>query len=710
MMAAPDEALAEQLAHVRRTLGKMEIALGAIGEAIVWTDDRARIEWCNTPCDRLLRGTHLELLGRPLPALLPLTRDGFAVPGDAHPVHRALSGEPWGRGTYETAAPLSPARLDIAWTRVSFAHGQPSAVLAMRDVSLEQQTARELVRRAAAVALLQEVTAAANESSSVDEAFQRCLDAVCTHTGWPVGHAYRHDGHGLLRSTGVWHLARPAPTFRVATETRTFSTGEGLPGRVLASGRAAWIPDVVADANFPRGPSAAVDGLHAAFAMPVRAGRDVEAVLEFFTVDAAAPDARLLDVMEHVGTQLGRVIERDHAARALRAAQNELEARVAQRTKDWAQALDAIQVEILERERTLEALLASEDRYRKLIDAAGDVIVTIDIDGRVASANAAFTTVLGWSAESWLGRPALDLVAEPGRPTAAALMDQVRRGETPPNFELPLLAVGRELIGEFSARPILANGSVAGILVVCRDVTTRAELARAKDDLVSTVSHELRTPLASLLGFTELMLHREHTPEQRREFLGIIHEESKRLTALINDFLDLQRMDAGRLEYRMIPTDVAPLLAECVRMFAATSDRHTLTAEVPPDLPIVNADGDRLRQAIDNLLSNAIKYSPDGGPVRLRAGSVAGGVLITVEDAGIGIPIDALPKLFGRFYRVDNREVRRIGGTGLGLALVREIVEAHGGTVGVASTVGEGTTFAIRLPAIDARRDAAAPL
>lgn len=234
---------------------------------------------------------------------------------------------------------------------------------------------------------------------------------------------------------------------------------------------------------------------------------------------------------------------------------------------------------------------------------------------------------------------------------------------------------------------------VVGAVVTFQDITQRKEIDRMKDDLISTVSHELRTPLSILLGFTELLLSRKFPHERQQDFLTIIHRESLRLTKLINDFLDLQRIESGRQPYMFTAIAVAPLLRDTVALFAKEKGEHALQLDLPPILPSIIADAERLCQVLANLLSNALKFSSSGGEVVVGARHDAGTVVFHVKDQGVGIPAQVLPKLFSKFYRVDNTATRDIGGTGLGLALVKELVAAHQGQVWVESTLGKGGTF-----------------
>jgi signal transduction histidine kinase len=228
------------------------------------------------------------------------------------------------------------------------------------------------------------------------------------------------------------------------------------------------------------------------------------------------------------------------------------------------------------------------------------------------------------------------------------------------------------------------------------------ESERMKSELVSIVSHELRTPLASVLGFTSLLLTRDFDEETQHRYLGIIDAQARRLGALIDDFLDARRLEQGRLELGRDRVELGPLLREQAELFHGQSARHRLTVEVPPKPLAVRGDRDRLAQVIGNLLSNAIKYSPDGGVVELVGEDDDGVIRVAVRDQGVGIPDAQQSQIFTRFFRGD-AAASGIGGTGLGLAVSREIVEAHGGRIGFNSAEREGSTFWVEFPSADRR-------
>lgn len=220
-----------------------------------------------------------------------------------------------------------------------------------------------------------------------------------------------------------------------------------------------------------------------------------------------------------------------------------------------------------------------------------------------------------------------------------------------------------------------------------------------QSDLISEFVHELRTPLSSLSTATYLLLRPEMSQDQRDQIIQNIHNETMRLNALASSFLDLARLESGRVQYRKTVFSLADLMYECKDIMStkAVEDNIHLRVESPEGLPLVDADRDKIKQVFLNLLSNAIKYNRPNGSVLLRAEVLDNEIMVIMQDTGIGIPDEALPHLFQKFYRVREHETRA-SGTGLGLSICKQIVQGHGGRIEVKSKMGVGTVFMIYLP------------
>jgi signal transduction histidine kinase len=230
----------------------------------------------------------------------------------------------------------------------------------------------------------------------------------------------------------------------------------------------------------------------------------------------------------------------------------------------------------------------------------------------------------------------------------------------------------------------------------------RDQLERMKDEFVLTASHELRSPLTSVQGFAELLLlEREKLSPKQAETVEVILDNTRHLVRLLNDLLDLARSDAGRLTIRPVRTEATGLIEDAVRTMRAQLDARgqELALAIAPDLPEIEADRDRIRQVLVNLLTNANEYCPQGAKIGVQARRDNAEVEIDVIDDGPGIPAEQLEHIFERFSRGDAGETQRVGGTGLGLAISKSLIELHGGTIDAESTLGEGSTFRVRLPA-----------
>lgn len=253
---------------------------------------------------------------------------------------------------------------------------------------------------------------------------------------------------------------------------------------------------------------------------------------------------------------------------------------------------------------------------------------------------------------------------------------------------------------ELISNPIVdQRGGKVGRLLLLRDITHFRASERTKDELISVLSHELRTPLTSILGYSKLLVDRPDADKERRaRWAELILDKSRLLTQLVNEVLDLSRLNIQHLSLRLEPTDLGAFVAQIADELRVTTTHHAIRVEADETLPLVPLDRQRIDQLLTNLVTNAIKYSPDGGSVTLRVAQEGTNVVLSVSDNGLGIAPEFHERIFEPFFRVDHSTTRDVYGTGLGLALVKGIAQSHGGDVSVASTPYQGSTFHVRLP------------
>lgn len=326
-------------------------------------------------------------------------------------------------------------------------------------------------------------------------------------------------------------------------------------------------------------------------------------------------------------------------------------------------------------------LAAQFDQREAILHGLADAVLAVDETGRVILTNPAASTLLE-------GAP-------------ARLQEELARSlELGAPHQVEITVRGRVI--ELLITPLFAGEALRGAVAVGHDITPHRQLDRLRTHFVSDVSHELRTPLTAIKGFVETLQDgAAEEPDVRDRFLGTIAGETERLIRLTNDLLLLTRSDAGRLDLRLAPTDLAAAARQAVAALEAQAAEKGLdvTVDTPGDLPSVAADADRMHQVLVNLLDNGIKFTPAGGRIVLSLRSGEGEVVCAVSDSGPGIPATELPHLFERFYRGDPSRVRGEGqGAGLGLAIARAIVEAHGGRIWAESAPGRGAKITLTLP------------
>ncbi len=354
--------------------------------------------------------------------------------------------------------------------------------------------------------------------------------------------------------------------------------------------------------------------------------------------------------------------------------------------------------------RLYQAILEEKEELVHTIESLRAGLLLINQNGRINQMNAAARRVFGLGPDV-LGKPYHEVIpSDTIRQMIQAALESEKEGEL---VEITVQIDNKEHI--YQVQNAIVRGEdqkPMGTVMIFNDITDIRNLERMKSAFVATVSHELRTPLTAIKGFVSTLLMDSDDafpPEERREFYSIIDQETDRLTRLINDLLNIARIEAGeslKPVYKQV--NFYKLSQKVVMIQRQATNRHTIIHEVPENLPEIIADEDKVDQILTNLLSNAIKYSPNGGEIRVKAWEEDGDhIIFYVSDQGMGIPKEHLNKVFEKFHRVDNTDTRKQYGTGLGLYLVKHLVEAiHGGQIWVESEVGVGSTFYVRLPKV----------
>ena len=251
--------------------------------------------------------------------------------------------------------------------------------------------------------------------------------------------------------------------------------------------------------------------------------------------------------------------------------------------------------------------------------------------------------------------------------------------------------------------PMKREEKTAGFILILHDITKEQKLEEMRREFVANVSHELRTPLTTIKSYTETLLDGALNDEEvSMQFLNVINEETDRMTRIVNDLLELSRLDNKEARFNKKPINLSKVLAAAVSKMKVNAKKKgiTICENVKEDLPLCYADADKMEQVFQNILSNAIKYTPEGGNITVNLWSESNFVITSIKDTGIGIPREDLPRIFERFYRVDKTRSREFGGTGLGLSIAKEIVKAHEGEIEIKSELGKGTEVTVKIPCI----------
>ena len=596
----------------------------------------------------------------------------------------------------------------------------------------ERQQAQEAIReRIAVVELLHKSSTAANQAQNVDEAMRNCIDAVCAHKGWPVGHVYvrSQESPDVLVPTDIWHLDDPErfATFRRVTQKTSFESGIGLPGRVMASGEPAWIVDVTKDPNFPRAKLAEDIGVRAGFAIPVLVGKRVEAVLEFFAAEALEPDKTLLQVLDNIAVQIGRVFERQHMEATLREKEQRLErilenspigvciadstsAQIIFTNEKMADQMGATKVELitmttpeLYEDPTVREPLLRE--YEKSGEVRNAEVLLKRRDGSTFWSLLSLFPIewgpiearIGWFydithlKETETALRAAKEQAEEAREEAQTTLNELYRAQRDLIQSEKMASLGRLTAG-------IAHEIMNPLNFVNNFAEFSVELLGEFNDITAvarqTLSQEDQAELDELL-------------ERLSQNLSWINEHGKRADSIVKNMLLHTRGDPGERH----DVGVNALLDESLKLAyhgARAKDKSfnvELERSFDAQAGAIRAAPQEIGRVFLNIISNGF-YAVDW---RGRSASPAGfkpllkvttrdlgqAVEVRVRDNGTGIANEYLDKIFDPFF-----STKPTGeGTGLGLSLSHDIVVSqYGGSIEVSSTPGEFTEFTITLP------------
>lgn len=412
------------------------------------------------------------------------------------------------------------------------------------------------------------------------------------------------------------------------------------------------------------------------------------------------------ELINFVGIQTD-ITERKQTQEDLRKAKDELEMRVAERTTQLIGANKQLQLELEERKRAEDALEQLSSQNELILNSVGEGLCCLNLQGNITFVNPAAAKLLRYRVEELIGQSIYVILPHTRANGVPYLLEES------PIYGSLMNAVVHQGINEvfwrrdvtsfpveYISTPIREKGKIVGAVIAFKDITERQIVERMKDEFISVVSHELRTPLTSIHGALGMLasglLNAE--PETSKRLLEIAVDSTERLVRLINDILDIERIESGEIQMVKQASNAADLMTNSINAMQAMAKKAGVTLSVSTISAQLWVEPDRIIQTLTNLLSNAIKFSLQGASVWLTAENQGNQILFQVKDQGRGIPADKLETIFERFQQADVSDSRNNEGTGLGLAICRSIVQQHGGQIWVKSTLGEGSTFYFTLP------------
>jgi len=542
----------------------------------------------------------------------------------------------------------------------------------------------ELQRERERVEILLQVTTELSSSLDLDRVLTRALQLVTEAIKADRGSIFLVDleSEQLIYRAALGR-AKPLPSGGMPAP---FKRTEGLVGWALKSRVGAVIPNLALDPRWLPLPD--LEGQQrSALVVPLMANEDALGAMILTSPELNAFDEEQLRLVSAAANQVGAAINNAELYRLIR---------------DQAERLGGM----------LRGQQVEATKSRAILEGIADGVLVADADGGVILFNVACERILGLQRQAVVGRPLSEFVGIYGSAGGTGTDAVERWGRNPGSFApgdfvAQRLTLDNQKVISVHLAPVIANEEYLGSVSVIRDITREVEVDRLKSEFVTNVSHELRTPMTSIKGYADLLLMGAAGPLQadQSRFLEVIKGNADRLSLLVNDLLDISRIESGRVQLVLRATSIGDVIQDVLATLQGRIEDDQkpmeLIAAAAPGLPSVWADRERITQVIMNLADNAFNYSHAGGRITLKATHHPDEkeVVIEITDTGIGVAPEDQPRLFDRFYRGEDALVLASAGTGLGLAIARQLIEMHGGRLWLAhSAAGHGSTFALALP------------
>lgn len=574
---------------------------------------------------------------------------------------------------------------------VAIQNGRLFAEIRRLAAELEQRVVErtaELAREQHNTETLLRILTEASATLDLDRALNRTLallnDAIGAEQGTIL--MVNPEDDTIHYRAGYGYLT---PVMTEGSRPTPLKVGEGLAGWVIKNRQAVRIEDVRKDKRWVKIPMT-TSNHRSVITAPLMVGEEVIGAIMVFHRDVGYFTPEHMNLVQAIGNQVAVAINNAQLYNLIR---------------DQAERLGSML-----RNQQVEA-----SRQQAILEAVADGVLVTDPGNVITFLNSSAERILALEGSQLTGQPLEDFAGLFGKAAQTWMQTIHTWSDDPASFELGetyaeqlTLETGRVVLVHLA--PVIWRNEFLGTVSIFRDITHEVEVDRLKSEFVATVSHELRTPMTSIKGYVDVLLMGAAGAlnENQTHFLDIVRNNTDRLSVLVNDLLDISRIEAGRVSLSLQEIDLREVaddvVADVLRRSQEENRPMDLTIDAPPDLPHVTGDLERVRQILSNLVDNAYHYTPENGKIIVRMRPVDGAIQVDVQDNGIGIDSVDAERVFGRFFRGENQLVLETPGTGLGLAIVKQLVNMHKGNIWLTSKgiPGEGSTFSFTLPVIQA--------